>query len=110
MATVKQIRSKRGVRAKAKPASPSVLLRPRITEKATAKALNDHVYVFEVEQSATKHTIREAIMHFYKVKPVKIHVARTPAKTVLVRGKYGTRNAVKKAYVYLKKGDSIEFV
>ncbi len=110
MATVKQIRSKRGSKGGAKPASSSVLIRPRITEKATEKALNQHVYVFEVEKNATKSSVRDAIVYFYKVKPIKINIARTPAKTVMVRGKYGTQKAIKKAYVYLKKGDSIEFV
>ncbi len=87
----------------------SVLLHPRITEKASQEALKN-VYLFEVSHTATKGTIASAIKEMYKVTPVKVNVVFAHAKTVFIRGKKGVKSRVKKAYVFLKKGDKIEFV
>lgn len=89
----------------------SALIRPRITEKATDQAERG-VYVFEVSPRATKENIAQAIKYFYKVTPRKINIVKTPRKKVSskVRGKYGMKPAIKKAYVYMKKGDRIEIV
>lgn len=84
-----------------------VLLRPRITEKANFAA-ESNVHTFEISASATKKQVFEAVKAFYKVTPIKVNVVKNPAKTVFVRGKKGVKSGVKKAYVYLKKGDKIE--
>ncbi len=88
----------------------NVLLRPRVTEKASGKAMAEEAYVFEVSRTATKKDIKKAVEHFYKVKPVKVSVAPIPHKSVYIRGKYGMTGGGKKAYVYLKKGEKIEIV
>jgi ribosomal protein L23 len=49
-----------------------------------------------------------AIKAYYKVVPIKINVVRNPTKKVFIRGKKGIKAGVKKAYVYLKKGDKLE--
>ena len=87
-----------------------VIVRPRITEKAgiMGEALN--VYTFEVSKTSTKHTIAHEISHLYKVTPVKIRIINLPARNVIVRGRRGTQSALKKALVFLKKGDKIEIV
>ncbi len=72
------------------------------------EALN--VYTFEVIKEATKHTIEKEIKALYKVTPVKVRMINLPAKEVVVRGRKGTQSAVKKALVYLKKGDKIELI
>lgn len=84
-----------------------ILIRPRITEKASL-VLESNVYTFEVAPTATKNQIEGAIKIFYKVSPTKIRIVRNPAKKVFLRGKKGVKAGVKKAYVYLKKGDKIE--
>ena len=89
---------------------PSVLLRPRITEKASQKAMEENVYVFEIPKDATKRDVAKAVFDFYKVVPTKVAVVPVPRKSVFVRGKRGMTAGGKKAYVYLKKGDTIEFV
>ncbi len=86
-----------------------VLLRPRVTEKATAEATKN-TYVFEVDPRSNKEEIRQAIVHLYGVRPVKVHTMVLPAKEVLSRGKRGIKSGGKKAVIYLKEGDSIEFV
>ncbi|NLE07367.1 MAG: 50S ribosomal protein L23 [Parcubacteria group bacterium] len=85
----------------------NVLLRPRITEKANFAA-ESNVHTFEISTSATKKQVLEAVKAFYKVTPVKVNIVKNPAKTVFVRGKKGVKSGVKKAYVYLKKGDKLE--
>ncbi len=86
------------------------LLRPRITEKASQKVAENNVYVFEVPVGVSKKEIGKAITDFYKVTALKIAVVPIPRKEVTVRGKKGMTKGGKKAYVYLKKGDKIEFV
>jgi len=84
-----------------------VLVRPRITEKATL-VLESNVYTFEVASKATKGQVEEAVKVFYKVNPIKIRMTKNPEKKVFVKGKKGVKAGVKKAYVYLKKGDKLE--
>jgi large subunit ribosomal protein L23 len=87
-----------------------VILRPRITEKSGMAGEAHNVYTFEVAKNATKHAIARDIKSTYKVTPVKVRTISLPGKTVFVRGRWGTKSAVKKALVYLKKGDKIEIV
>lgn len=87
-----------------------VILRPRITEKASLLAESSNVFTFEISKDATKLQVRKAVASIYGVVPVKVSIARNPSKNVFSRGKMGMVSGVKKAYVYLKKGDKIELV
>ena len=89
--------------------SPSVLLRPRMTEKAAINT-EKNVYVFEVKKDATKSSVSASVKALYKVTPVKVRMATTPSKVVFIRGKKGVKSGFKKAYVQLKKGDKIELL
>jgi large subunit ribosomal protein L23 len=88
----------------------SVLLRPRITEKAALSADKNNVYVFEVAKNATKKSVSASIRSAYKVTPARVHLTAIPSKGVYIRGKWGVKSGGKKAYVYLKKGDKIELI
>ena len=85
----------------------NILLRPRITEKASF-VTETNVHTFEIASSATKKQVAEAIKIFYKVSPVKINIVKNPTKEVFIRGKKGKKAGVKKAYIYLKQGDKLE--
>jgi len=90
----------------------SVLKHPRVTEKATVLS-EAGVYVFDVAPRATKVDVAEAIKALYKVTPRKINMVKVPLKKVRMRGqqnKYGSKAGGKKAYVYVKKGDTIDIV
>ncbi|MBI2618108.1 50S ribosomal protein L23 [Candidatus Kaiserbacteria bacterium] len=90
----------------------SVLLHPRVTEKATVESERG-VYVFNVSPRATKKNVKEAIEWLYKVSPRKINIVSVPLKNVRVRdgrNLFGKKRGGKKAYVYVKKGDSIDIV
>lgn len=87
-----------------------IIIRPRITEKSGIMNESSNVYTFEISKNATKDTVSKAIKALYKVNAEKVRIINLPAKKVFVRGKKGTQSAVKKALVYLKKGDKIELV
>ena len=82
---------------------------PRITEKASNVSM-ENIYVFNVEKNANKTEIKKAIFSLYKVKPTKVNILPIPRRNVVFKGKKGTKGGGKKAVVYLKKGDKIEFV
>lgn len=88
-----------------------VLKQPRITEKATLHT-DKGVYVFNVAPDATKKQIKEAIYAAYKVTPKKVHVSKIASKKKrnMRTGIKGVKSGGKKAYVYLKKGDSISIM
>lgn len=93
--------------AEVKPIANSFVIGPRITEKA-AYGAEKNVYVFNVTLDANKIQIKKAIKDQYKVTPTKIAIVVSKPRTVTFRGKLGTQSGFKKAYVYLKKGDTIE--
>jgi large subunit ribosomal protein L23 len=88
-----------------------VILNPRITEKAIGQ--NDRsVYTFEVRRDATKYQVRDAIKSLYNVTPVKVNIVNKKSAKRFV-GSRGSKKHVpgmKKAYVYLKQGESIQLV
>ncbi|MAF59380.1 MAG: 50S ribosomal protein L23 [Candidatus Pacebacteria bacterium] len=89
-----------------------VLIQPRVTEKATVKQTTENVYVFNVDPRANKKDVSDAVAHLFKVTPVKVNIAKVPSKKVStrIRGRSGVKSGGKKAYVYLKEGDSISIV
>ena len=88
-----------------------VLKAPHFSEKALI-ASGQGVYVFQVPADANKHEVAAAIEKFYNVVPVKVRMANLPGKTVSLRTRrgQGVRAARHKAYVYLKKGDTLNLV
>lgn len=86
----------------------SVLIRPHITEKATDLS-ERNVYAFRIATGANKQMVRNAIRLLYGVVPEKVSVVTIKSKRRIVRGKRGMKSGGKKAYVYLKSGDTIEF-
>ena len=88
----------------------AVISNPRITEKGTITAELYKAYLFDVATDATKKDIAKAVEMVYKVKPVKIRTTRVPYKKVFRKGAWGLKGGGRKAYVYLRKEDKIEFV
>lgn len=86
-----------------------VLLSPRITEKSAYQS-EDKVYVFNVHPDANKNLVREAIAKKFDVLPIRINIAKINSKPVVRRGIKGRKPEGKKAYVYLSKKDTIQFV
>jgi len=87
----------------------TIIKNPRVTEKASF-AQEQNVYAFDISSSANKTEIKKTIFALYKVKPIKVNILSIPRKNIISKGKAGVRGGGKKAFVYLKKGDKIEFV
>jgi len=86
----------------------SILRNPRITEKATT-VQGMGVYTFDVATNATKREIIAAVRSLYRVTPRKVAVVPVPKKMRrnARTGKLGASAAGRKAYVYLKAGETI---
>ncbi len=86
----------------------SIVLSPRITEKAT-KAAENNTYTFNVAKDSSKTEITQAVKALYNVTPVEVRVVTVRAQRA-VRGTRGARKSGRKAYVTLKKGDVIKLM
>ncbi|MDI9325388.1 MAG: 50S ribosomal protein L23 [Alphaproteobacteria bacterium] len=87
------------------------IIAPIASEKS-AKLSAQSIYMFAVEQFATKPLVMEAMTILYKVKPVDVRFSkaagklkRHPANPRVI----GKTSKVKKAFVQLKRGDIISF-
>ncbi len=89
----------------------SVIVKPRITEKAVRLG-EQNVYTFEVRRTATKRDVMAAVKALYNVTPVNVNIVnKTPRQyKSKAKNRVLTEKGMKKAYVYLKKGDSISLV
>ncbi|MCA0962234.1 50S ribosomal protein L23 [Salipiger bermudensis] len=91
----------------AKPEHYDVIRKPIITEKSTMASENGAV-VFEVSIDATKPQVKEAVEALFGVKVKAVNTTITKGKVKRFRGQIGRRNDVKKAYVTLEEGNSID--
>ena len=84
-----------------------VIRKPIITEKATLVG-EANAFVFEVAMDANKPQIKEAVEALFGVKVMAVITTVTKGKTKRFRGRPGTRSDVKKAYVTLEAGNTID--
>tara|TARA_R110000787_G_scaffold55670_18_gene128496 strand:- start:1807 stop:2103 length:297 start_codon:yes stop_codon:yes gene_type:complete len=91
----------------AKPEHYDVIRKPIITEKATM-ASEQNAVVFEVSMEANKPMIKEAVEALFGVKVKAVNTSITKGKVKRFRGQMGTRKDVKKAYVTLEEGNTID--
>ncbi len=84
-----------------------VIRKPIITEKATM-ASEANAVVFEVAMDSNKPMIKEAIEAVFGVKVKAVNTSITKGKTKRFRGQPGRRRDVKKAYVTLEEGNTID--
>jgi large subunit ribosomal protein L23 len=89
------------------PSQYDIIRRPVITEKATL-ASESNAVVFEVAPEATKPLIKDAVEALFGVKVKAVNTVLTKGKNKRFRGRPGTRNDVKKAYVTLEEGHTID--
>ena len=91
-----------------KPEQYEILKRPLITEKSSEQ-MADGVYAFEVEPTANKLQIAQAVRDVFNVKVAKVRTIRIKGRKNR-RNRYGYYNESdwKKALVTLEKGESIE--
>jgi large subunit ribosomal protein L23 len=80
---------------------------PVITEKATMMTERNQV-AFRVAIDATKPEIKAAVEGLFGVKVTGVNTLVQKGKTKRFRGRPGVRSDVKKAYVQLAEGQSID--
>jgi large subunit ribosomal protein L23 len=88
-----------------------IILTPRITEKAVQMTIHN-AYVFEVAMDATKRDVATAVKALYGVTPRKVNIIRKGPRAYVARfrNRRGTKKGMKKALVFLKKGDKIDLL
>jgi len=84
-----------------------VIVGPVITEKATRVSEHGQV-VFKVRLDANKAEIKQAVQNIFGVQVVAVNTLVQKGKTKRFRGRPGKRNDVKKAFVRLAEGQSID--
>lgn len=84
-----------------------VVRRPVVTEKSTLGSEHNQV-TFVVPLDATKPEIKTAIEEIFKVKVKAVNTLRSKGKVKRFRGQKGKRSDVKKAFVTLDEGHSID--
>ena len=84
-----------------------LLRKPVITEKATNASENGAV-VFEVSMKASKSDIKRAVEELFKVKVKGVNTLISKGKTKRFKGRMGRRKNIKKAYVMLEDGNTID--
>ncbi|MEL6587363.1 MAG: 50S ribosomal protein L23 [Pseudomonadota bacterium] len=84
-----------------------VIRKPIITEKATM-ASEANAVVFEVAIDANKPQIKSAVEELFGVKVKAVNTTITKGKVKRFRGQMGKRKDVKKAYVTLEEGNTID--
>lgn len=88
----------------------TVLQAPLITEKAARLAETANQYGFKVRQDATKPEIAKAVEMMFSVEVEDVTTVNIQGKVKRFGRTTGRRNGVKKAYVKLKSGQSIDLV
>ena len=85
----------------------SVLRAPHDSEKSTR--LSEHnQYVFAVAQGATKADVKSAVEKLFDVSVVSVNMANIKGKLKMFRFRPGRKASVRKAYVRLAEGQTIE--
>lgn len=84
----------------------SMQIAPHISEKAVAQA-EAGVYVFDVPADANKISVAQAVEKAFKVEVTDVNILVTKGKLKRFQKTTGRRKNVKKAYVTVKKGQTI---
>ena len=84
-----------------------VIRKPIVTEKTTMASENGAV-VFEVAIDSSKPQIKEAVEALFGVKVKAVNTSITKGKVKRFKGTTGRRKDVKKAYVMLEEGNTID--
>ena len=90
----------------------SILIKPIITEKATADSEINNCYTFQVNKKANKVEIKKAVEAAYGVSVEKVRTINvrpdSSTKHTKTGIQHGKTNAVKKAIVQLAEGEMID--
>ena len=90
---------------------PQEIIRaPLVSEKGTLLAESANQVLFKVRPEANKIEVKKAVESLFKVKVIKVRIARYLGKIRRVGRSMGRRPGWKKAYVTLAEGHDIDFM
>ena len=78
-----------------------------ISEKATFVSQYNY-YVFKVSKDSNKSEIKQAVQSLFKVEVKSVNTLIQKGKQKRFRGKIGKRSSIKKAFVKLAEGQTID--
>ncbi len=87
----------------------NLLLAPHITEKTSLAMQNTNSYAFRVRRDATKPDIKAAVELMFDVKVANVNVVNETGKTRRFGKLQGRTQDIKKAYVRLAPGQTIDY-
>lgn len=87
-----------------------VIVRPIITEKSMKVEADNRTYVFEVKKGTNKIHVRQAIEEIFNVKVESVNIVNVHPRSKRIGMYTGMTNAVRKAYVKLKDGYTIDLL
>ncbi|MEA3361044.1 MAG: 50S ribosomal protein L23 [Thermodesulfobacteriota bacterium] len=86
-----------------------IIRKPLITEKGTKQKEQANQYAFEIDRTANKVMVRNAVEEIFKVKVINVAVMNMKGKRRRVGKNLGKKADWKKAIVRLAPGEKIEF-
>ena len=87
-----------------------IIVRPLVTEKTIRTQEGQNTVVFEVRKGTNKVQIKQAIEEIFNVKVDNVNVVNQKPKTKRMGRYVGKTNHLKKAYVKLKDGYTIDIL
>ncbi|MFZ2587390.1 MAG: 50S ribosomal protein L23 [Alphaproteobacteria bacterium] len=88
----------------------TILIKPLVTEKTTRMAEAGNWLSFVVSNDATKPDIRNAVEVLYGVEVEAVNTQVQKGKTKAPKGRRVFRSDVKKAFIKLKAGQSVDLM
>jgi large subunit ribosomal protein L23 len=87
----------------------SVIKKPHVTEKSSMNGEANNTVAIVVDRDANKIEIKQAVETLFKVKVDEVRTVNVAGKIKRVGKNIGKKSNWKKAYVTLKKGQSLDF-
>ena len=87
----------------------NILLAPHLTEKTSLAMQNNNSYAFRVLRDSTKPQIKAAVELMFGVKVANVNVVNETGKTRRMGKVQGRTQDIKKAYVRLAPGQTIDY-
>ena len=91
-------------------AARDIILRPIVTEKSMKNQEDDNKVTFEVAKDANKTAVKLAVEEIFNVKVEQVNVVNQKPKPKRMGRYVGKTNHLKKAYVKLKEGYTIDIL
>ena len=87
-----------------------IIVRPLVTEKTIRSQEGGNTVVFEVRKGTNKIQIKQAIEEIFNVKVESVNIVNVHPRSKRIGMYTGLTNAVRKAYVKLKDGYTIDLL